>query len=231
MDLSAIVEKLRGFKLANWLNQLWTFPLETWLRFVPASLLAVYAWVRRSGSYGNLGAHASTAAWMAFLGWLPYWLWPDTGTRYVMPLYPLAAFVIADALWRQRTVTMRTIARWLFATIAFKYVVALLVFPAYLREHRGDYSAVAAEIEALTAGSALYANDVSATGLSVVANIDSRRFPAQPVQWPPAEWASGFLLSNVEDAAAGKVARKFPFGGKALYLFCRGAACERVPAP
>src|SRR5678816_234046 len=93
-------------RLGNYLNQLWTFPLETWLRFVPASLLAVYAWVRRSGSYGNLGAHASTAAWMAFLGWLPYWLWPDTGTRYVMPLYPLAAFVIADALWRQRTVTM-----------------------------------------------------------------------------------------------------------------------------
>jgi hypothetical protein len=109
-------------------------------------------------------------------------------------------------------------------------VVALLIFPAYLREHRGDYAAVATEVEALTAGSALYANDVSATGLSVVAHIDARRFPAQPVQWPPVEWASGFVLTNAEDAATGKVARKFMLGGKALYLLCRGAACERTPA-
>jgi hypothetical protein len=146
MDLSAIVEKLRGFKLGNYLNQLWTFPLETWLRFVPASLLAAYAWVRGRGRRSDANppsAYVSTAAWIAFIGYLPYWLWPDTGTRYVMPLYPLAALLIADALWRQRTVTMRTIARWLFATVAFKYVAALLIFPAYLREHRGDYAQVA----------------------------------------------------------------------------------------
>ena len=40
----------------------------------------------------------------------------------------------------------------LFATIVFKYVAALWIFPAYLREYRGDYATVAAEIEALTRG-------------------------------------------------------------------------------
>jgi len=232
MDLSALAEKLRGFDLVNWLNQLWTFPLETLLRFLPASLLAAYAWVRRRGAderSTSMGAPVATAAWIAFLGWLPYWLWPDTGTRYVMPLYPLAAFVIADALWRQRVVTMRTIAGWLFATIAFKYVAVLWVYPAYLREHRGDYASVAAEIETLTAGAPLYANDVSATGLSVVANVDSRRFPHQPVQWPPAGWSSGFVIANEEEASVGNVVRKFPLGGKAVYLLCRGIACERKP--
>jgi 4-amino-4-deoxy-L-arabinose transferase-like glycosyltransferase len=232
MDLSAVMEKLRAFDLRHWLNQLWTFPLETLLRFAPASLLAAYAWLQGRGSDASqrrADPQVSTAAWIAFLGYLPYWLWPDTGTRYVMPLYPLAAFLIADLLWRQRVVTMRTIARWLFATIAFKYAVALWVFPWYMREHRGDYAAVAAEIEALTKDFALYANDVSATGLSVVANIDSRRFPQPPVQWPPPEWTSGFVLSSAEDPAAGSVVRKFPLGGKALFLLCRGAACERRP--
>ena len=232
MDLSALVEKLRGFAWKNYLNQLWTFPLETLLRFAPASLLVAYAWLRRRGhdaSTRQTDKAIWIAAWIAFLGWLPYWLWPDTGTRYVMPLYPLAALLVADALWRQNVLTMRTIARWLWATIAFKYVVALWVFPYYLREHRGDYAAVATEIESLTAGFPLYANDVSATGLSVVAHLDSRRFPRQPVQWPPAEWGSGFLLSNAEDAST-TVARKFPLGGKTLYLLCRGAACERRPA-
>jgi hypothetical protein len=65
--------------------------------------------------------------------------------------------------------------------------------------------------------------------LSVVANIDSRRFPRQPVQWPPAEWSSGFLLANAEDSSVGKVVRRFPLGGKAVYLLCRGAACDRKP--
>ena len=234
MDFSALVEKLRGFEWKNYLNQLWTFPLETLLRFAPASLLVAYAWLRRRGPDGSTRqAHAAiaTAAWIAFLGWMPYWLWPDTGTRYVMPLYPLAALLIADALWRQNVVTMRTVARWLFATITFKYIVALWVFPAYLREHRGDYAAVAAEIEAMTAGAVLYANDVSATGLSVVANLDARRFPRQPVQWPPREWTTGFVLSNAENDALGSVARKFPLGGKTLYLLCRGSACERQRAP
>jgi len=234
MDLSALSEKLHGFDLRNWLNQLWTFPLETLLRLAPASLVAAYARARRRGggeSAASVTSPVTTAAWIALLGYLPYWLWPDTGTRYVMPLYPLAAFVIADALWRQRVVTMRTVARWLCATIAFKYVAVLWVFPAYLREHRGDYAAIAAEIETMTAGSPLYANDVSATGLSVVANIDSRRFPRQPVQWPPAEWSSGFLLANEEDASASHVVRKFPLGGKAIYLLCRGVACERKPGP
>ena len=234
MDLSAVAEKVRAFDLGNWLNQLWSFPLETMLRFAPASLLAAYVWLRRRSGGANatsITPPVTTAAWIALLGYLPYWLWPDTGARYVMPLYPLAAFVIADALWRQRVVTMRSIARWLFATIAFKYVAVLWAYPAYLREHRGDYAAVAAEIETLTAGSPLYANDVSATGLSVVAHIDSRRFPRQLVQWPPAEWASGFLLANAEDPVASEVVRKFPLGGKVLYLLCRGDACERGPAP
>ena len=234
MDISAVAEKLRAFHLGNWLNQLWTFPLETVLRFAPASVLVAYAWLRerRSKAGPRQGdVRVSTAAWIAFVGYLPYWLWPDTGTRYVMPLYPLAAFLIADALWRQKVITMQNVARWLFATIAFKYVVALWVFPAYLREHRGDYAAIAAEIEVLTAGFALYANDVSATGLSVVANIDSRRFPRQPVQWPPAVWTSGFVIANVDNPAVGTLVRKFPFGGKTLYLLCRGAACERMPTP
>ena len=109
--------------------------------------------------------------------------------------------------------------------IVVKYVAALWVFPAYLREHRGDYTAVAAEVEALTKGFTLYATDVSATGLSVAANIDARRFPQQPLQWPPREWSAGFVLANAENPEIGPVFRKYELGGKALYVLCRGEAC------
>ena len=46
---------------------------------------------------------------------------------------------------------MRWCVNCLIAMIAFKYVAALWVFPAYQREYRGDYARVAAEIEALVA--------------------------------------------------------------------------------
>jgi len=39
------------------------------------------------------------------------------------------------------------------------------------------------------------------------------------------------VLSNAENPAIGTVFRKFPLGGKALYLLCRGTACERPRGP
>ena len=93
--------------------------------------------------------------------------WPSTASRYVMPLYPLAAYLIAHVLWRQSAARKRWVVNCLIATIAFKYVAALWVYPAYQREYRGDSESVAAEIDALARGSALYATDVSAAGLSV----------------------------------------------------------------
>ena len=149
----------------------------------------------------------------------------------MLPLYALAAFVLAHVLWRQNLLRVRFVVNCLLAVIAVKYVAALWVFPAYLREHRGDYAALAADIEALTKGFALYATDVSATGLSVVANIDARRFPQQPLQWPPREWSAGFVLANAENPEVGPIFRKYAVGGKPLYVLCRGEACavRRTP--
>jgi len=234
MDVTAVMEKLRAFDLRHYLIQLWSFPVELALRFVPASLLVAYCALRERAGGAEAQPWApsfATAAWMALLGVLPYWLWPDTGSRYVLPLYALAAFLLAHLLWHQNLLRVRFVVNCLLAVIAVKYVAALWVFPAYLREHRGDYAALAADIEALTKGFALYATDVSATGLSVVANIDARRFPQQPLQWPPREWSAGFVLANAENPEVGLIFRKYAVGGKPLYVLCRGEACavRRTP--
>ena len=52
--------------------------------------------------------------------------------------YPLAAYLIAHMLWRQSAARKRWVVNCLIATIAFKYVAALWVYPAYQREYRGD---------------------------------------------------------------------------------------------
>ena len=84
----------------------------------------------------------------------------------------------------------------------------------------------AAEIDALARGMPLYATDVSAAGLSVASSLDARRFPRQPLQWPPREWPSGFVLSHTENPELGKVFRKFRLGRSDVYLLCRGVACD-----
>ena len=233
MDLSALLQKVEGFDLLDYLHQLWWFPLDTALRFVPASGLAVYfAWRKEPGASGRtLALPVAIGAWIAALNYLPYWFWPNTGSRYVMPLYPLAALLFAYALWRQSAARMRVAVNCLIAVIVFKYVAALWIFPLYQREYRGDHRAGAAEIEAITRGHALYATDVSATGLSVAAYIDAGRFPQQPLQWPPREWDSGFVLSHETNPGHGRVYREFRFGSRALYLLCRGVACETRPGP
>ena len=234
MDLSALAQKVQGFELRDYLHQLWWFPLETALRFVPASALAAYFWWRKepAGTSGRAPAvPVAIGAWIAALNYLPYWIWPNTGSRYVMPLYPLAAFLIAYVLWRQSATRMRVVVNCLIAVIVLKYVAALWIFPLYQREYRGDHRAGAAEIEAIIRGHALYATDVSATGLSVAAYIDADRFPQQPLQWPPRDWASGFVLSHEANSEQGRVYREFKFGRQTLYLLCRGVACDTAPAP
>jgi hypothetical protein len=140
-DLRIVLEKLRAFDPGAYLHQLWWFPLETALRFVPASVLVAYFWLRKEPSDPEARPHdASVAicASIACINYLPYWLWPSTASRYVMPLYPLAAYLIAHVLWRQSAARMRWVVNCLIATIAFKYVAALWVYPAYQREYRGD---------------------------------------------------------------------------------------------
>jgi len=238
-DLRTILEKVRAFDPGAYVHQLWWFPLETALRFVPASVLVGYFWLRKKPLDGEARPHdASVAicAWIACINYLPYWLWPSTASRYVMPLYPLAAYLIAHVLWRQGAARKRWVVNCLIATIAFKYVAALWLYPAYQREYRGDASSVAAEIDALTQGIPLYVTDVSAAGLSVASTLDARRFPQRPLQWPPREWPSGFVLSHTENPELGTVLRKFRLGRNDVYLLCRGVACaERsrivVPSP
>jgi 4-amino-4-deoxy-L-arabinose transferase-like glycosyltransferase len=221
--------KLRAFDVVEHLHQLWWFPLEIALRFVPASVLVAYFWLRREAA-GARDQHDDTAfrtaAWIALLNFLPYWLWPHTGTRYVMPLYPLAAYLLAHALWQLDPARLKWALKFLVATIVLKYVAALWVFPAYQRDNRGDYAEVARQIDDLARGRALYATDVSATGLSVAAHIDARRIPREPLQWPPRDWTSGFVLSHDEDPAFGSTFRRFALGRREVYLLCRGAACE-----
>ncbi|HEV2007678.1 MAG TPA: phospholipid carrier-dependent glycosyltransferase [Burkholderiales bacterium] len=231
-----IALKLKSVDLGDYLNQLWSFPVETVLRFLPVSAVAIYfGWrmrhAKREDALGTEFPWRSLIA-MLVLNYLPYWLGPQTHIRYIMPLYPLTALLIAATVWRCGERALVSATRWLIAALMLRYAMGIWLFPWYQQNYRGDYAYTAAQIEAATQGYPLYTTDVSATGLSVTAQLDSSRFPAPYLRWPPAQWKHGFVLSYTPDPELGQIVASYALGGNKLYLLCRGTACGTpVPVP
>lgn len=225
-----IAHKLMTVELGDYLYQLGSFPLETVLRFMPASLVAIYyVWRRRAApATQDDGAEFPWRVLLAMLivNYLPYWLGPKTHIRYILPLYPLISLLLAVVIWRCGKRPAVIAVRWLVVAIALRCVVGLWGFPWYQQNYRGDYAGTAAQIAATTHGFPLYATDVSATGLSVTAHLDTLRYPQPYLRWPPSQWNSGFVLSYMPNVELGQIKASYKLGGNTLYLLCRGDACQ-----
>ncbi len=229
---SEILAKLAPESIGSYLTKLVAYPLETLLCLAPAGLIALWLAVRRR-SASPLAADAAlkTAAWIALVNYLPYWLAPNSHVRYLLPLYPLAGLVIARMLWLGGPQLLRLTRRWLIGAIVLKLIVVTVVFPLYQARYRGtNYAEAAQVIRDRTQGHALYTSNVSASGLSVAAHIDVARLPQPPLTFPPAQWTDGFVIAYQPDPQLGEVAAQYRLGGNDLYLLCRGAACAAQPA-
>ena len=225
-----ILAKLTAGGLLPYLEQVALFPLETLLRLSPALPLAIYFLSRKRQRLWLPETEPlifKTLVVTTLLCYLPYWLSPRSSIRYILPLCPLFALLAARLIWRAGEAATKLSERWLWGMIALKFVVVLAVFPYYQREFRGEnYLLAAKDIISRSAGHALYVTDVSASGLSVAAYIDSLRHPLPPLQWVPTQWDSGFVIAYTLDPALGQLSHKYQLGGNELYLLCRGSACK-----
>ena len=223
-----IILKIKSVDIADYLNQLWSFPLETFARFLPVSGVAAYYWWRKRTPAAEERFPAFpwlTLAAILVLNYLPYWYGPKTHIRYIMPLYPLAALGLAAAIWQFGERPRQVALRWLAGAIVLRYAIGLWIFPWYEDTYRGHYAEIAQKIVAATQGFPLHATDVSATGLSVTAEIDALRFPQPYLRFPPPQWDDGFALSYTANEELGRVSASYRLGGNTLYLLCRGSAC------
>jgi 4-amino-4-deoxy-L-arabinose transferase-like glycosyltransferase len=226
-----LLHKASTFDPGAYLGQLGSFPLETLSRFLPASVLAAWFWYRDRhrprADAAKAGAFPlAMLVGMLALNWLPYWLGPGTHIRYVLPLYPLFALLLAWIIWRAGEMRIRQTVYWLAAAVALKYVFAVWALPLHQSKFRGDQMAAAESIERRTRGFPLYASDFSAAGLAVSARLDERRYPAAPLHQPPADWTDAFVLSYTPEERPGKVAEVISLRNDRIYLNCRGSACR-----
>ncbi|MDD5180607.1 MAG: glycosyltransferase family 39 protein [Gallionellaceae bacterium] len=225
-----ILYKLAFPEMGAYLTRLVTYPLEIFIWLSPVTLLAAYFWVRRRNRKDDDESQRlfKTACWIVLLEFLPYWLSPQGGMRYLLPIYPLLALIAARVVWQSGEAALATARKWMTGALALNFVLALAAFPYYQSHYRGkNYDDAAADILTLTQGYPLYSANTSASGLSVTAYLDQRRHPAPAVQWPPGQWQSGYVLALGDDAMLGKVYKKYQLGGDELYLLCRGEACRK----
>jgi 4-amino-4-deoxy-L-arabinose transferase-like glycosyltransferase len=222
-----ILAKLAPKGAVEYLQQLAGFPAETVLRLSPAILLVAYfSWRRRIAVSAEFAPHLRTALWIALLGYLPYWLSPHGAIRYLVPIYPLIAFVLALLLWSAGEQARLSTRRWLIGMIALKFVAAVFLFPYYQSHYRGEnYALAARDIIERSSGHPLYTTSDTASGLSVAGYIDARWRQGDPIKWPPEGWSTGVVFAEEADPAVGEVSARFKLGGDELFLLCRGAAC------
>ena len=224
-----ILSKLTAEGLAAWALKLAAYPAEVLARMLPLSLLAALFLWRSPGARRELAADPllRTALAIFLLGFLPYWLAPQSHVRYLAPVLPLAALAGAVAIRRCGERPAAVTLNWLWAAVALKLAVVALALPWYQAHYRGrNYAEAARDIAAQVRDRPLYVTDVSASGLSVTAHLNLLRRPLAQLTFPPAQWSEGFVIAYTSDPALGRLARRYRLGGDDLYLLCRGASCD-----
>ncbi len=226
-----LTSKFANPSFFEYLGRLIGFPVEVLVWLAPLTLLAIYLWLRKRPQKEAAAAHRLlfiSACWMLLLNFLPYWISPRGGMRYLMPIYPLFALVAARIIWQSGEAALTLARKWVVAALALKFAAALVVVPYYQDHYRGaNYAKAASDIVSITQGYPLYAKTPNAHGLSVVAYINQQRYPQAALRWPPEHWQDGFLVAVPEQAQADMIYKEYILAADKLYLLCRGSACNR----
>lgn len=224
-----VLARLNLQHLFQYIVKILLYPLDTWLRWLPVSGLVAYYVFKSPKRFSLIRVEdpaIKTILWITGLNYLPYWLAPETHVRYLMPLYPWIALLLAHLVWKLGENKVKTTLLWLAMGVIIRYIVGLWVFPYYEAHYRGDYQSAAKDILAITQSNPLYIEDNSATGESVAAHLDVLRLPVPPLRRPSAGWKEGYLLSLTPEVENTQVKKEYQFGGQRLYLLCRGGFCH-----
>jgi hypothetical protein len=210
-----------------------SYPVRLVWLLLPLSALTLYCVARRIFPLSEArNTPIQIAAWTVLLNVLPYWLTFSNSPRYLMPIYPLFAMIMAFVILRSGQRMQGIAAKALIATVGVAYVASLAGFPLYERYFRGSYGDAARQILDRIGDAPIYGTDFSSLGLSIVANLNVLRAPQPPIGWPPQDFVSGYVLAMEPDDGIGPVdlalgVGRNANGGRTRYLLCRGAACTR----
>ena len=215
--------------LFSYVAGLLSFWAEIVLRMLPTSAVVLALLLRPRLQTGSepCPRWMATLRWMLLLGALPYLATPDNHMRHVLPLYPLFAMVVAELMLRRGRRLFAPLHAAFIAWIAVTIPLALVINPWTEARRHGDSAETARLIAAATQGKPLYTTDGSSETLAVIAHLDWRRLPAQPIGTVPRSvWDGLFLAADPAPAQFGREIGRYPMGKATILLLCRGSACS-----
>ena len=181
------------------------YPFRVAWFLAPVSVIALYCLVSRRISLSALRDNSVLiAASTVAINVMPYWLVPGSGARYLMPLYPLCALVLAYVVLNSGKFILGLTAKALIVTVGVAYLLALVGHPLY-QQYRGNYAQAAQAIIARAGDFPVFVKDDTALGLSIAANLDAQHGSRPLVTAPPADFQSGFVLARNPDPNLGQL--------------------------
>lgn len=226
--LNEITRKLSVQDLSSYLSHFAQFPIDVLIRLSPALLVAIFLLLRKRvhPDPANVG-RLHIAIWIAGLAALPYWLAPQGGIRYLMPIYPVVALISADIIWRSGQAGRDLAMKWFAVVIALKFLFSLILFPYYQTQYRGqNYVIAAQDIMERTRNFPLYAMDDRSIGLCISSYIDQFHYPLAPLTIPPKDFSDGYVLAKDINPDIGQLAESYKVAADEIFLLCKGAACD-----
>lgn len=240
MHGTGVVKDIQNqFVLLNtfeYVQKLIFFPLDVWLRFFPTSLiLSAFLIIQRGKQNLTQGELLDTngatiiqkqqlfriSVGIVLLNILPYWIAPQMRIRYILPLYPFIAIVLACGVWRAGKACFYWVTVGLLSTVILRFILGCFWFPYYEQRYRGDNQAVAADIVRVAGKKPVYTNYGGSIGVSMVAYINMLRLSTgdSPVLFPEAMSPKGVLFSDVFDDSVGDLVKTYQVGRTPIYLF------------
>lgn len=222
-----IFSKFYPIDWLGYMRQIIVFPLEVFCRFLPASGLAVYYLVKKKIIKLSFNLYLiQTLIGVTLFNFIPYWWAPHTSIRYVLPMYPFIALLLAIVLWHLPR-KLKKIIIWLALAILVKYVELAVVY-YYQIYYRGDYTLAAKQVIIQAKKFPVYSNDFVATGLSVTAEINRLIYPSPPLRTTQfAKEKNYFVINDKIDPKLGSLYKRINLGkqGTSVYILCQGKAC------
>jgi 4-amino-4-deoxy-L-arabinose transferase-like glycosyltransferase len=197
-----------------------SYPMDVFLRFLPGSLIAAFMWYKMRGKQKPSAQHGaiSIVFWIVLLNLLPYWLVPSSNIRYILPVYPFMALLIAYVIWQSGNQVRRFAVTCLIATIFAKYIFAIWWLPYEHTVYRGNAAEIATDVMRRTVDADLYINDSTSTGLRVAVELNALRQPKPPLELAPLDF-HGYVLADKIDPTLGQLVHTYNLRSNKLYLF------------
>jgi hypothetical protein len=202
------------------------FPLSFIFKLYPMTLvfivMALLGQFRHYRTYQGW-REAYLALSLALINFIPYWISSLQEPRYIMPIYPLVALFLGLFFWN--TTKKEWVVFLCGGLLLIKVLLVCLFFPIYSHEFRGNYASLAAEVITVIHNEPLYYQDISATGETVLMNIDEQRAPLPPLRWNPSLKGAYFVVKDPEDRRFDQkrdvLIHVYRFGrsGEFLYLY------------